>query len=121
MNSNPRILLVDDEEEFARVLADIVRAKGYEVETVYDGLDALEKIKENTYELLISDINLPGVKGTDLIKRTRLLKPDMPIVVITAYPVQSSKKELMDMGIVEYFEKPLKPQTLIDLLDKILE
>ncbi|MBN2380999.1 response regulator [candidate division WOR-3 bacterium] len=121
MNSNPRILLVDDEEEFARVLANIVRAKGYDVEPVYDGLDALERIRANEYGLLISDINLPGVNGMELIRRTKVLRPDLPIVVITAYPVQGSKEDLLKMGIVEYMEKPVSPNELIKLIDKILD
>jgi len=120
MGQIPSILLVDDEEEFVLMLASYIRSHGFEVETALDASQALPLIDENTFDLIITDINLPGMNGIELIKKSREKKTGIPAIVITAYPAQWSQEEACKIGVLEYMVKPLDPEELIRVINRSL-
>jgi CheY-like chemotaxis protein len=85
---NEKILLVDDEVDFLDVLSEFLMDEGYRVIVARDGREALEKLSLEKFDLLLSDINMPGMKGFELIKEACRLYPDMKSALITAYDVR---------------------------------
>ncbi len=84
----PRILLVDDEVDFLDVVGDFLGDEGYNVEIATNGITALNQIERGHFDLLISDINMPGIKGFELIANARQLDPRLRTILITAYDVR---------------------------------
>jgi CheY-like chemotaxis protein len=85
---NEKILLVDDEVDFLDVLSEFLRDEGYAASTARNGMEALEILQKETFKLLLSDINMPGMKGFELIKKVRELYPTLKSALITAYDVR---------------------------------
>mgnify|MGYP006280329983 CR=1 FL=1 len=83
--SDIRILVVDDDDQLLELLVDTLDAVGYQVEGAGDGIEALDKLKEGRYHLMITDIRMPGMDGITLLKKTRRYYPDLPVLFITGY------------------------------------
>jgi len=81
-----RILVVDDDTNLLDLLVDTLNGIGYQAEGVSDGVAALERLKTEKYDLMISDIKMPGLDGLGLLKRVRRYYPRMPVLLITGYP-----------------------------------
>ena len=79
-----RILLVEDEEKLSQTLAQNMRAEGFAVDTVLNGIDGMEMAAQYSYDLLILDILLPGMTGTQLLQKVRARNREIPILVLTA-------------------------------------
>jgi len=85
---NEKILLVDDEVDFLDVLSEFLRDEGYAASTARNAQEALELLQKETFRLLLSDINMPGMKGFELIKKVKQLYPTLKSALITAYDVR---------------------------------
>jgi CheY-like chemotaxis protein len=85
---NEKILLVDDEVDFLDVLSEFLRDEGYVASTAHNAQEALELLQKETFRLLLSDINMPGMKGFELIKKVKQLYPTLKSALITAYDVR---------------------------------
>lgn len=83
-----RILLVDDEIDFLEIMSEFITEEGYEIKTATDGEQALKLLKRTSYDLLVSDINMPGMKGFELLKQVSELYPAVKRILITAYDVR---------------------------------
>jgi CheY-like chemotaxis protein len=85
---NEKILLVDDEPDFLDVLSEFLMDEGYRVANARNGMEALDRLHREKFDLLISDINMPGMKGFELIKEAKRLYPGLKCALITAYDVR---------------------------------
>ena len=112
-----RILVADDEESMRWVLSKALRKKGFEVELAHDGRQALELIKQGSYDLAILDIKMPGINGLDLLDRVRELKNDLMVVIMTAEASMKNAVEAMKRGAYDYITKPFD----LDVIDAIIE
>lgn len=83
-----RILLVDDEVDFLDIMSEFIEDEGYEIETAANGDDALKILENRSFDLLVSDINMPGIKGFELLNKVAHLYPDLKRILITAYDVR---------------------------------
>jgi two-component system copper resistance phosphate regulon response regulator CusR len=101
-----RILIVDDEEDFARMLARGLRDQAYAVDLAFDGDSAIEKIAVNLYDLLILDILLPGQSGLEVCQRTRAAGFSGPILMLTALDQPEDRITGLDAGADDYLGKP---------------
>src|SRR5258707_11135067 len=101
-----RILLVEDEEKVARFISVGLKAERFAVDTVRDGKEGLRMATLNPYDLLIVDLMLPGLSGTELIRRVRRQNTDVPIVVLTARDALSDKLANFESGGDGYLTKP---------------
>lgn len=101
-----RILLVEDEAKVSRAVALGLKAEHYAVDTAKDGREGLELAIVNPYDLLIVDVMLPGLNGTDLIRRVREKNPDVPILVLTARDALADKVSNFEVGADDYMTKP---------------
>lgn len=103
-----RILVVDDEESIREFLDIMLRKEGYEVTLAEDGARATELLKKKTFDLVISDMQMPQVTGMELLKHVRDNYPDLLFMMITAFGTTETAVEAMKMGAYDYITKPFK-------------
>lgn len=101
-----KLLVVEDERELSKALVRILILNKYEVETAYDGLQALDMIRQNSYDLIITDIMMPKMDGIQLTKEIRAEKFNTPILILTAKSEIDDKVEGLDAGADDYLTKP---------------
>jgi len=115
------ILIIDDEASLRQTMARILQRAGYEVTTAADGNEGLALIAEHSFDLVYSDIRMPDMNGLELLKTVHAKYPELPVVLFTAQPDLNSAVEAVRSGAIDYLLKPLKPQTVIDRTNSILE
>jgi two-component system response regulator PilR (NtrC family) len=103
-----RILVVDDEESIREFLEIMLRKEGYEVTTADDGQKALDLIKKKSFDLVISDLQMPNMTGVELLKHVKDQYPDMLFMMITAFGTTETAVEAMKLGAYDYVTKPFK-------------
>ena len=119
---NPRILVVDDEEDVREILRDRLEMYGYEVLTAADGVEALERVEEMSPELVLLDIRLPKLDGMEVLSRMRRKHPETLVIIITAYmTIQHAVEAIMKQGAYDFIEKPFDPDLIRIKVDKALE
>ncbi|RMF89342.1 MAG: sigma-54-dependent Fis family transcriptional regulator [Nitrospinota bacterium] len=115
------ILVVDDDPEMTTVLQEILSEEGWEVETAGDGEEALAKLRQQEYELLLTDLRMPGMDGMTLMEQARLLYPDIQVIVITAFGSIDSAIEAMKQGAYDYITKPFHLDEMLLTIHKALK
>ena len=108
MKSDISILVVDDEEILRDLLVKILTREGYRVDTAFDGEKALVLLRENRYDLIISDIKMPKLNGFELLKIIKQKYPDLGVIMMTAYGDSFTVKDALLLGADEYITKPFK-------------
>lgn len=112
MTRRPRILLVDDEVGIQRTVAPLLRSRGYDVEVAGGGLEALRLISEQPPDLVILDLGLSDLEGTEVCRRVRA-DWQVPIVVLSARGNEADKVNALDLGADDYVTKPFGPEELL--------
>ena len=112
MTRPARILLVDDELPIQRALAPLLRSRGYDVDVASSGSDALNAIAARSPDLVVLDLGLPDLEGTEVCRRVRATSK-MPIIVLTARGSDTDKVEALDLGADDYVTKPFSPEELL--------
>ena len=102
----PHILIVDDEKDFVDALAERLTIREYNAAASYSGQDALEKIKEHNYDIVILDVKMPGVSGIDVLKEIKSLKPLTEVIMLTGNATVETAIEGMKLGAYDYLMKP---------------
>ena len=115
------ILLADDEKAIAVTLGDDLEQAGHRVTAVGDGLLAKEQLETRRFDVLISDIKMPGMDGMALLKETKRLHPETDVIMITGYGTIESVVEAMKSGAFEYILKPFYNEEILHLLRRIEE
>ena len=119
-----RILLVDDEADILESLQELLQAsiEGLEVDVAPSGEDALQKLQDNKYDVLVSDYKMPGMNGMDLLREAYKKAPGTPRVLMTAFPdLQIAIEAINDARIENFFTKPLDPEEVVDVLEAMLK
>ena len=109
----PRILLVDDEPEVCRVMARILEKEGFATEVAHDGKTALQKVRTDCPEVLITDVNMPDMDGWEVLRQAKALNPDLPVVIVTGSAGISQAVAAMRASANDYLAKPFKDHELI--------
>jgi two-component system KDP operon response regulator KdpE len=112
MTRAARILLVDDEGSIQRAVTPLLRSRGYEVETVGSGADALRVAAERPPDLVVLDLGLPDLDGTEVCSRMRKTS-SVPIIVLSARSNEADKVSALDLGADDYVTKPFSPEELL--------
>ncbi len=116
-----KILVVDDETTIIEVLRKLLVRNGHQVETATEGEEALKKLKEGVFDLMITDVRLPGgIDGFELLRQGKELQSHMAVIVITAYADVDSAVEAIKRGAFHYIAKPFKFEELLLTIDKAL-
>ncbi|MBN2418153.1 MAG: response regulator [Deltaproteobacteria bacterium] len=114
----PRILVVDDEEEFAGALAERLTIREYDVATSFTGQDALAKINEHNYDIIILDVKMPGVSGIDVLKEIKSIKPLTEVIMLTGNATVETAIEGMKLGAYDYLMKPCETDDLTEKINR---
>jgi DNA-binding NtrC family response regulator len=113
------VLIADDEASIVEVLQDDLRDGGHKVFSVRDGLRALDTIKRESVDCLITDLNMPGLGGMALLEQAKKLNPALHVIVMTGYATIESAVQAMKLGAADYIPKPFLNQQVVSLVDKI--
>jgi len=114
------ILVVDDEEKIRNILKIMLSLRGHRVDLAADGIKALEMIKENCYDLVITDIRMEDLTGLELLEEIKKLDHPVPVVFITAYATIESAVEAMRAGAVDYIPKPFDEERIHLTIERAL-
>jgi DNA-binding response OmpR family regulator len=107
-----KVLVVEDERSLNTMICDYLEAVGYETIPVYDGLSALRTIREKEPGFILLDIMLPGIEGTDLLRRIREFSP-VPVILLTARADEADKLLGLELGADDYITKPFSLKELV--------
>lgn len=113
MNDGPRVLLVDDEVAIQQAVAPLLRSRGYAVEIAGTGAEALKLAGGHPPNLVILDLGLPDVEGTEVCRRLRAQSPSLPIIVLSARGREEDKVAALDLGADDFITKPFGPDELL--------
>ncbi|MDP2971485.1 MAG: sigma-54 dependent transcriptional regulator, partial [Deltaproteobacteria bacterium] len=119
--SNPRILVVDDEMVICESCQRILEEEGLEVETVLSGAEAFGKMKENPFDIVITDLKMPGIDGMEVLRTLRREYPDTIVIMITGFSTVETAVEAMKLGAFDYIPKPFTPDEVSIVVKKAIE
>jgi excisionase family DNA binding protein len=120
LTSRPRVLVVDDEETIRELLSRTLAIAEYEVDMVPDGQTAVDRLRVIPYDLLITDLRMPGVDGLTVIREARRLKVDLPVIIVTGYSTEASAIEAINLGVQGYLTKPFRVPRVLAVAAKAL-
>jgi DNA-binding NtrC family response regulator len=103
-----KILIVDDEQSMTQFLGIVLRKEGYQVASTNSGKDALEKVRGESFDAVITDIRMPGMDGIQLLEGIKKIDPTLPVVIMTAYASQQSAIDAVNLGAFQYLIKNAK-------------
>jgi DNA-binding response OmpR family regulator len=109
-----RILFADDEPTFLESTADLLRLEGYECVTASDGARALEAIVDHPFDLLITDLEMPGNSDLALVRRVAQVRGGLPVIILTGFPSVRSAVASIELPVAAYLTKPVSLPTLIE-------
>ena len=114
-----RILVVDDEENTRLALTRLLAREGYDVKTASNGSEALNQIRIQPVELIITDLNMPVMNGLSFLRELNREQPSSNVIMITAYGEVESYLEALNLGAFEYLNKPVKLDELKKVMSKM--
>jgi two-component system KDP operon response regulator KdpE len=112
MIGRPRILLVDDEVSIQKAVGPLLRSHGYDVEVAATGAEALRAVAERAPDLIVLDLGLPDIEGTEVCRRVRT-QAELPIIILSARGAEADKVRALDLGADDYVTKPFGPDELL--------
>jgi signal transduction histidine kinase len=116
----PRALVVDDDESVLATSARSLASKGYRVEVAQDAAAALRAIRGTSFDVLLSDIHMPGMDGMELVARLRADGLDIPIVLLTGDPQLETAMTAIEHGVLRYLTKPVAPDVLVGAVNEVV-
>ena len=120
LDGRPRVLVVDDEESIRDLLAKTLALAEYDVDVAADGRAALERMRLFSYDLLITDLRMPGMDGLTVIHEARRLNAQLPVIIITGFSTEASAIEAANLGVSGYLTKPFKVPKVLSVAARAL-
>ncbi len=117
----PKIIIIDDDQSLHSVFTRILTKEGYTVENAETGKEALEKIRNQTFDAALIDVKLPDVNGLDLLPELNKTAPTMIKLVITGFEIPDGRNVALQLGADDFFKKPLHPDVLLKALKEKLK
>jgi CheY-like chemotaxis protein len=112
MTTQARVLVVDDDPVVAKSIDRVLTGKGYAVITASGGPEALEKLAQEKYDAVFTDIRMPGMDGFEVARRIKATQPWLPVVIVTGYGSPESKARAKELGVAGFLHKPLSPEMI---------
>ncbi|MBS2017802.1 MAG: EAL domain-containing protein [Deltaproteobacteria bacterium] len=112
------VLLIEDDTMVARSIARLLMSEGYSVEHVVSAADAVDRVMDHSFDVVMSDLNLPGGSGVDLLNVVRAYDPVVPLVLMTGMPTVETAIEAVNLGVLEYMVKPATREQLTRVLNR---
>ena len=117
-----KILIVDDEPDMLKLLSMILREKTpYEIITTNNPVEAVELAKQGGFDLVISDLKMPGLDGMEIIDAVKKVDEDIPVIIITAFASVESASEAIQKGGFDFITKPFRKEQILFTIDKALK
>jgi len=113
-----RILFVDDDPDATRLYRTMLAAAGHDIVTVDAGIDAVERAAREPFDLVITDFNMPGIKGDVTLSLLRARIPSLPVVGLTSEPSSAVEKRARDAGAAAFLRKPCRADVLIRAVER---
>lgn len=114
-----KIMLVEDEKITRKTLTDILKKENYDVSSFGDGTEALNSLKNINYDVVVTDLRLPGTNGLEILKSAKEINPITVVIIITAYATVETAIESLKLGAYDYLLKPFSPEQLLSILKHI--
>jgi DNA-binding response OmpR family regulator len=112
-----RVLLVDDEEQFVQSLAERLTLRDYDVTTSFSGADAVDKAKGYNFDVVILDVQMPGMSGVEALRKIKSIKPLTEVIMLTGHATVETGIEGMKLGAFDYLLKPCETSELVAKID----
>ncbi len=119
--SNEKILIVDDDSHICNAIAESLKMEGYGIVTAATGEEALEILKKDFLNIVLSDLKMPGMNGVEVLKQVKKLSPDTEVILMTAYGTVETAVGAMKLGAYDYITKPIDLSELDFLIIRCLE
>ena len=119
--NNIKILWADDEIDHLRAHLLFLEEKGYDVKTVNNGLDAIDSVRDNHFDLVFLDENMPGISGLEALKVIKELKNNIPVVMITKSEEDHIMEDAIGSKIADYLIKPVNPRQILSSIKKLTD
>ncbi len=113
MSAKPNVLVVDDDDDFRDNIIDILESEGFSATGAQDGLQALERIKEEKFDVALMDIKMPVMDGVEAFRRMKQIDPTITVIMITAYSRDQLVADAMREGAYAIYYKPVEPEQLV--------
>lgn len=117
---NPRVLVVDDDRFMVRTLSDVLRLRGWEVSNAFSGVEAVELVSEDAFDVVLMDVKMPGMDGVATFKAMKERAPGIKVLLMTAYSAQELLQEAEREGVMRIVHKPVNLAALLELLTESL-
>ena len=115
-----KILVADDEKSIRLTVSQALSSQGYEVTTAVDGNTALEQLQSSSPDLLLLDIQMPGMDGIEVLQKAMTQQPSLKVVMVSAHGSVDNAVDAMKLGAVDYLQKPFTPTELRELVSRVL-
>jgi response regulator RpfG family c-di-GMP phosphodiesterase len=115
------ILVVDDEPKICEFLGILLGREGYRTDSAFSAADALARIERNAYDLVLTDLKMPGMDGFELITLLKKVRPDLPVIMITGYATVETAVQALRYGVDDYVTKPFNIDELRKVIARTLE
>ena len=112
--ANEKVLLVDDELEFTRVLSERMKSRGVDVDIAASGREALEKVRDKSYDAIILDLSMPEMDGIETLRHLVEDNPDLQVILLTGHGTLEKGIEAVRLGAMDFLEKPAEIQKLME-------
>ncbi len=118
---NISILILDDEPIVAKRLQPALEKKGYQVESFTKSSQALERVREQKFDIVITDLKMEGISGMEFLEKVKNLWPETEVIVITGFATMETAKESFKKGVFDFLAKPFKLSEIIEIVKKAEE
>ncbi len=119
-NSSAHILIIDDDQEMRSLLKELLEEEGFETACARSGSDALREIAGRSFDLIITDIEMRGLTGLDILPEMKKLQPEASIIVMTSFANEEVRRRSLEKGAAGYLEKPIHTKKLKALIHEML-
>lgn len=116
-----RILVVDDNKDFCEGAQEILEMEGHLVTIAHDGDESVIRLKENQPELVLMDLRMPKMNGVRTFDKMREMVPDIPVIIVTAFPDEQVISEALRKGAIACLEKPLDFEQILTIINHVLK
>ena len=108
-----KVLLVDDEEEFVKALAERLKMRDLRSDTVLDGEEALSYVEDQEPDVMVLDLKMPGIDGMEVLRQVRKAYPNIQVIILTGHGSEKDEEEAKRLGAFDYLEKPVNLDVLV--------
>jgi CheY-like chemotaxis protein len=121
MSALRKVLVVDDDPVVGKSFKRVLSGKGYIVVTAEDGYDALAKLHAENYDVVFTDLRMPGMSGLEVAESVKAHQPWTPVVIVTGYGSGTTEERARDAGVSDFLHKPLSPQVIEESTERALQ